>query len=262
MKRLPSAEQLAKLPKRAMVCYAARAAMRVFPLYTGDEPAVARAIEVAAQYAGGDASTSLRHTIANTAQEAKSLVSLLQSGHFGIPTVHVVHAVYAAADAVCAAALVDRPAGEDAARDAAHAAHAVIEAIDATDDPASPEAAEWSAPDAKATRNASILDYEAIKALAPHIGDGPWDPSESGPLGRLWPLGAPGWWPESETCKGKALRVSIEVRDDATTEELAALAEDMSTRLNKHCLNVDGDGVLLSPEIEVREPSREEVPSA
>ena len=179
----PQEEDLRKLPRWAIVAFAARCARRVQPLfakYWKDAPkehieAVDRAItlsEASARVGRPEASLSDAADAARVAAAAYAAVDA---------------AAYAAADAADAAAYaaVDARAAADAAVDARAAARAAAyaaarAAADAAD------AAAWS-------------DYDRLLELATAerwAHDAPVDPDRLGPL---WPSGEPQGWPTAHT---------------------------------------------------------------
>jgi hypothetical protein len=166
-------DRLKALPLRAIVAFAARCARRVQPLTSSlpehGRDAVERAIQVAEGFACGDDLTGAAARAADVAADAWADAD----------------AADAAADAARAAANAARAAAWAADADAATAARAA-DAADAAADAAR----------AAADAAADALDLNRLIALnlgRPGTRGSPIDPSEAGPLGPLWPNGAPDW---------------------------------------------------------------------
>jgi hypothetical protein len=175
---LPTEEDLDQLPLRAIVAYAVRCAKRVqprfrlaksIPDYSTHQAAVAKAVKLAEAFCVRDdvdaaAAADAADTAAYDAADAQ---------------------IKAAADAAaCAAAACEaaNPADDaapayDAACAAGYAASACGEHAEAF--------AEAAAGDYERLLE---LDYDGWSDFGP-----PVDPSEKGPLGPLWPRGAPRW---------------------------------------------------------------------
>jgi hypothetical protein len=185
--------RLRRLPLRAQLAFAARCARRVQPLATRvpDDPAkheaVERAIHVAEQLARGDRVTQAE---AGSAYDgARDAARSAWDG--GDPTAS--RARDAAAYTAQAASHV-RPGSR--LGPAADASRAAFYAYNDSGDAA-------NAVEARATFDAAASsDLTQLARLklgtSPNLGAA-IDPSESGPLGPLWPKGAPEGWPDDRT---------------------------------------------------------------
>ena len=185
--------RLRRLPLRAQVAFAARCARRVQPLATrlSDDPAnheaVERAIRVAEQLARGDRVTPVE---AESAYEgARDAVRAAWDA--GDPTAS--RARDAAAYAAQAASYASQG---PRLGPAANASRAAFYAYNDSSDAANVVKAR-AAFDAAASSNLTKLARLKLGAF-PKLGD-PIDPSESGPLGPLWPKGAPEGWSDDRT---------------------------------------------------------------
>jgi len=203
-------ERLARLPRRAVVAFAARCARRVQPvthvLPQLDRDVIDRAIAVAEAFANGDA------VVAGAARAAEDALygaakAGTEAGDWAAAWAARAAAWAAKAAAGDAGAAAGAAAG-DAAWAAAWAARAAVKPTDldawygstaerleeaAFDASVSGEAAAWAA---------AASDLERLIALKrgePDTPGAPIDPSESGPLGPLWPQGMPEWYTEAAT---------------------------------------------------------------
>jgi hypothetical protein len=173
---LPSRGELAKLPPKAIVAYAARCARRVESVFAqamSQRPdlvsVVNRAIRQAEQFAAGELA-AVESSVAETADAAA----------------HLVHGA-GAVDAADAAAR--------AAHAAARAAHAAIDAAHATARAAHAAAfaasfaafAAADVADAAAFVHAANLDFQRLRELTQSAGDVRISLTDGGPLGPLWP---------------------------------------------------------------------------
>jgi hypothetical protein len=195
----PLSEQLSKLPRRAIVAFAARCARRVQPLADNlpeeHRAAIDQGIAAAEAFARGDDNAEASADVAEVASGATAAAA----GATGGP----VRAAAAARAAEAAAMTIDatiwatmtaeanaratRTMGRKMGLPSGWAAAAAFDAAEATGDD-SASTAIWAA-----TRG----DIERLLALGlgdPGTPGSPIDPSESGPLGPLWAEGEPAWF--------------------------------------------------------------------
>jgi hypothetical protein len=202
-------EDLKRLPLRAIVAFAARCARRVRPLYrlpTDDpgaaehEHAVERVLKMAESFAAGERSVvaesnDTRAAAARAAGAAGAKYLVLDDPSVGATTLTAAALAAASAEAASASA--------EAAADRIPAT--ALEAADRAAD-AALSAAARATDELTTIRTAVAADYERLIQLRlgnhPDLGD-PVDPSESGPLGPLWPDGEPEWF-----LKGREINVS------------------------------------------------------
>jgi multidrug efflux pump subunit AcrA (membrane-fusion protein) len=180
---LPSKAELNGLPRRAMIAFAGRCALRVQPLFKHGWPEAPKKYLDAIDRA----------------------VTLVQTSAVSPVSTSDLHGAYAgAARAAYAAARVDAAArAADAAAYAARAAHAARAAYAraaayAADATAAAAAAATAATAATATAAAMRRDFELLKAAAEReqwTNDTPVPPEFFGPL---WPDGEPDGWPVKE----------------------------------------------------------------
>ena len=173
-------ERLARLPRRAVIAFAARCARRVQPLTHAlpqqDRDTIDWGLASAEAFAKGAAAAR-----ADTRADARAAAARAAAAR--------------AADAAWTAARAATTAWAADARAAAAAADWAANAAAAADWAAN--AADWA--DARA---AAASDLDRLIALNPGEPDalgGPIDPSEAGPLGPLWPQGVPQWYTEAAT---------------------------------------------------------------
>ena len=176
---LPSREDLAKLPARAIVAYAVRCARRVEPRYAAamsDRPdliaAVGSAIQQAERFASGDA-TVLDDAIADAADRAARAAHTAAVADAADAAARAAHAAARAAHAAVDAAHVTARAAHAAAFAASFAAFAAADAADAA-----------------AFVHAANHDFQRLTELARSGEDLAISPSEDGPLGPLWANGS------------------------------------------------------------------------
>ena len=232
-------DKLARQPQRALVAFAARCARRVQPLTkdlpSKDREAVERAIRVAEDFARGEIIVDAEAAIA----DADEVV-------FGALT-------------PAAAAFSARAAAKTAAlADAAFTARARAAAFDAA-----------KASAAYSFRATDIWnDTEKLNTLnlgqPGTLGD-PIDPSEDGPLGSLWPNGAPDWYtnPPSEamaSAESSPDRLVLEayIDESADTEEVADALAKLGYALNAYHIASGGNGLVID-DWEIRVPAPEPV---
>jgi hypothetical protein len=237
---MPSVDDLEKLPLLALVAFAARCARRVQPLYRlpKDYPhkieyerAVERALQMAETFAAGMANILV------------------------VDKVVADHTVMAAVEAEAAKAAAEAAvyAAEAASNAARPSGAAVVTAVTATDENAK---AAVDKPFSGYVARAAESDYEKLLAL--DLGNYPdlgrtVDPSESGPLGPLWPDEAPGWYVNAlEADSGPATPVDIyfdvaEFGDEEIAEILGRFSDLY------HALSGD---VLVIDRTETLDPSR------
>ena len=178
---LPTEDDLKRLPLLAIVAYTVRGAMRVQPLYrlawgitdfAKHEAAVEQAISVAVRFCLGD--------------DVRAVVDAACNGAFSA-------AGAASHEAAKAAALAASRA----------AANAAIKSVGRLTNRAAINADAVCVADAQGERGVRT-DYDRLLELNlgdyPDLGD-PIDPTETGPLGALWPEGAPEWFTDPATYK-------------------------------------------------------------
>ncbi len=167
---LPTEEEIATLPRRAIVAFAARCARRVQPLFKAKWPGAREEGYCAAV----DRAITLSEQIAATAD------------------------ANAGTDTYLAANPAQHAAANAAGAHAAHAAHAAEAAVDAAvgDHAANAHAAANAANDAGGVGAHAIrCDFELLRHAAAHLDwtdDTPVPPEFYGPL---WPMGIPDGWP-------------------------------------------------------------------
>jgi hypothetical protein len=183
---------------RAQVAFAARCARRVQPLAMRlpadprNREAVERAIRVAEEFARGN------QVSPHTGRAAADAARAVATDAWAAKDTAASYAANAACYAANAAAAYTVTAGRDGATKVAGAA--VYAYTDA--------AASARAGDARVAFDAaSVSDLGKLARLKlglfPELG-APIDPSESGPLGPLWPEGKPGWWQDYRTTEPTA----------------------------------------------------------
>jgi hypothetical protein len=206
-------EELKLLPLSALVTFAARCARRVHGLFRlpDDHPgrrehegAVTRAVETAERAAAieprrySDVGASLAAVHASAA--ADEAIAVATGAQEGAVTIAAKTAAAAARAASSAAQVVDAASaalGAEAAKVGGTVFEQFGERAVSAAKAASDYAVEAAAPfDASSVKLALAADYETLR----HLGGGhfknsgePIDPSESGPLGPLWPDGEPEW---------------------------------------------------------------------
>jgi hypothetical protein len=203
-------ERLARLPRRAVVAFAARCARRVQPrthaLPQQGRDAIDRAIASAEAFAKGDsrvADAAEAAARAAAAEAADAWNATWAADADSRAAARVAAAAWGADAAAWAAARAAARAAADAwAADAAEATDAAW-AADAAE--AAAAAAADAAAARAATRTATSSDLDRLIALnlgQPGTLGAPIDPSEAGPLGPLWPQGVPEWYTEAATGTG------------------------------------------------------------
>jgi hypothetical protein len=253
MSEIDVKESLKQLPLRAQVAFAARCARRAQPFSirpdtaSWQSEAIERAIRIAEQFARGNpVEAAAAGAASNSAANAAA------------------YAADAAAWAANAAAAPD-------AVTALNAADAVVRT--ATDAAWAANAA--AAPDAEAADAAARSDIYKLSDLKlgsfPALGN-PIDPSESGPLGTLWPTDVPDFLkpsrsggettgiPEAQASEPQPelLVLEAEVNEFADTEEVAGALADLCYALNAYHIAAGGNGLVID-EWEIRVPSPETV---
>ena len=176
---LPSREDLAKLPSRAIAAYAVRCARRVEPQYAAamsDRPdlvaAVGCAIRQAERFASGEAS-GVEDAVADAADAAARAAHTAAVADAADAAARAAHAAARAAHAAVDAAHVTARAAHAAAFAASFAAFAAADAADAA-----------------AFVHAANHDYQRLADLARSGEDLAISLSEDGPLGPLWSTGS------------------------------------------------------------------------
>lgn len=205
-KRIPTKEEISKLPKWAIVAFVARCARRVQPLIGSAWPqaptkhvtALDAAITLAerAAAAGGtttdDAIHASRAAVNDAADAARALAAALEVNLIRASAHAAAHAAVISAAALGSAASVEPSYAVD---DAVKAARAALEA-----------ALECSPRFGIATGVAIRTDFEILSAaaLAGHWTDEtPVSPEVFGPM---WALGFPAGWPHRAALLGDPLR--------------------------------------------------------
>jgi len=241
--QLPTEDDLIKLSRRGMVCYAVRCAMRVVHLtkcYADLYKKTMACIEVATRFclattatqaaniadkaakvgntAKGAAATYAADAAADTAYSAYTLAAASAAAYAAS---YAAETTYAAAYAT-AYGFVRSADADDACDTYAHAANTRAGKA------ASAEAAAVVAIcDRKVVVNAgyaTIADYQKLRKLtgrqARELGD-PIDPGEDGPLGPLWPESAeePTTWKETEPDETPILKVYFDESSGITEDE-------------------------------------------
>jgi hypothetical protein len=224
---LPTEKDLRRLPLRAIVAYAARCAWRVKSLYRlpddyPDKPrheeAVDKAISAARYYAADQVFAGIiRSAFAagdDAAAAADSAAGAAIAGDDAAAAADSARAAAAAARAAATAAAADR-ATVSSARMAADSAALSVAWIA---HPPNMTPAETDR-DAR-TCAAARADFHRLLDLDlgrfPEPGN-PVDPSESGPLGPLWPDGAPEWYVRAT----EPVVVKVDTDSAAASESLA-----------------------------------------
>lgn len=227
---LPSKDELARLPRRALMAFAGRCARRLQPLFTHSWPgapkehveAVDRAIALVQTSAVSPVSTS------DLAAAAKAAYAAAADAKGGLAAL----AAYAAADAAAFADAFGDAFG-DAAVDAADAAaNAVYDHADAT----------------------AVMrrDYELLSAAAKREA---WNDDTSVPpefFGPLWPDGEPEGWPEDEKGTPKSFGMVIDPgeADAETIREVMSALSDLHEVHTGYGLTYEVDGSLILAEVE------------
>jgi len=206
-------EQLTELPLRAIVAFAVRCARRVQPL--GHVLTEYRQIEVddaiasAEGFARGGKAVRAAGAAARAANAARAAARAVDAARAAAAKAAADSEWVDADDAAAAAAWANAAVhAADAAACAARAANAARAAdVAAADAAAAAEAAEDTARAAwdtgrAAARAAARGDLQRLRALKlgrPGTLGQPIDPAEGGPLGPLWPGGAPAWYTHPPT---------------------------------------------------------------
>jgi len=241
-KGIPTEQEIAQLPRLAVVAFAARCARRVQPLFDGGEPE-RRALQDTIQYAESegygkyipyhDACTAIEATVAaandNTAANAANDANAYAANAAASAAVNAANAANANAN--------DAAKANDAAREAAHAAIVANKAIGAY----------------AAVQRAIRSDFVRLMEAARRKN---WTNATPVPLeffGEMWPDGEPDWVSNAaqtaERHETKALEVLIDP-GDASKEDLAELYFELS-KLYKM---LGGPGIDFRI-IETREPA-------
>lgn len=198
MADLPTEDDLKQLPLRMIVALGARCALRVRPLYrrySKDAPAIDRAIQAAERFVDGTRREPRDGPQPDAAIDAAAGVAARRAAD---SVRHIVLSYIAAS-----------LGGQDeAAQEALSAAAAAAYA--AASHAASRTARTRAADSERAAQEASAhivaavaFDFGQLSRLSIKRGQSPFelgdpiDISEDGPLGPLWPDGAPSGWPPS-----------------------------------------------------------------
>lgn len=199
MADIPTQEEIAKLPRLAIVAFAARCARRVQPLFGGGEKhttAVRIAIEVSEQCAAGNEATD-PHTAAHGARVGTGSAVAATAGSAAA-------ASYAATSAGNATAM-------SAAKPAAAAASCAASSVDYAKE--------------AATTAAIRRDFDLLLEASEREN---WDDDTPVPpefFGPMWPDGEPEGWPKGEGRShppAKTVFVSYSYRDAEALHELQA----------------------------------------
>jgi hypothetical protein len=238
-------DDLKQLPLRAIVAFVARCARRVQPLYrlpegcprkAEHETGVDLVIQAAERFALGDlAAYDAAYDAARAAVRAADNFIL---------DVAIDEALEGELDVVLRAAR--------AAHDVANAAYATLGyALDARPALDVAHVAHVAARVAARAGDAAYTDYENLLALRlskfPDLGQA-IDPSESGPLGPLWPDGAPKWFARnfgSGTGENGELVVEIEVPDGVSDDEVLSAVERISLAADDLHRSLGGHGLRV-----------------
>jgi hypothetical protein len=261
--------ELANLPLRAIVAFAARCARRVRPLAASlpedSRVAIDQAITVAEAFARGDKAVGAAVT-------AGAAVGAARGAEIDGVTETAVGAAWAAAqaaEAVQAAKAAEAfgaaadnnfavQAAEAADQTARCAALAVGNATLAVRSAALAVKAIASVTDRDHAILADIEQIIAFRLGEPGTLGSPIDPSEAGPLGPLWPGGEPAWLRKlddegykalglDEPADAAELAVEVEVPEDASDEDVLTLvdqlvlhADNLHRSLGGHGLKIEG----------------------
>jgi hypothetical protein len=272
-------DQLARLPLRAIVAFAARCASRVRPL-ADDLPedyraVIDRAISIAEAVAQGDSTAKAAETAVAAAKAIKPVKTDRPSA-LAAETATLA-ALVAGSVALTTKGVTEAGRAETAARIETAARVAAKAALTAR------AAGDFS--------GASRVDVERLIALdlgEPAPLGSPIDPSESGPLGRLWPGGAPYWYTdppkpadaavgighiqlEDAALSGHAIAtppaydmapgrlfLETEVSEYADTEEVAEALARLGYALNAYHIARGGNGLVID-DWQILVPSAEPV---
>jgi hypothetical protein len=191
------ADELCKLPLRAIVAFAVRCARRVEPLTARlGEPSkdiVNNAIATAQAFANGvslDMNTFDEAARAATRAADVVLYGSALGSTIGTHAANAARAAWAAAETARAAHACIRAIGVGARAGADFEAKLAAQTAGAADDAATAAAGVDAA-------NAARADLSRLLGLnlgGPGESGQPINASESGPLGSLWPAGAPEWY--------------------------------------------------------------------
>lgn len=203
-KLLPTPDDLRSLPTRAVMAFAARCCRRIQPLYElplgqQNETSLEVPLCAAESFAKGDEPI----TAADAARLAAALAHVANAAHYAAHAWSCVepwqnrHRNDPAANAAAAYAEEEARGYRQRACEEARAAANAMEAGEAGD--IATLAAQiarvathvTASHVAAKTRPAVAADFLHLQDM-PHA-EGPFDPSESGPFGPLWPVGEPSW---------------------------------------------------------------------
>lgn len=230
---LPTSEELATLPRWAIVAFAARCARRVLPMFkhvlaeapqkqVQDLDQAVTAAEQAAAEAGGDG------VLNATAGDQALTISLSTPSPVAAS---IATAAFNASHAVNYARLGPRQGVVDAGISAA------IVAVTIT----------------SVSGNAVRIDFDRLRKAAAQekwTDDTPVPPSFFGPL---WPEGPPPRWPaQEEPSEGKELVLQIEVPEDATEEQVREVIRQLVGHADDYDRANGGHGLKVSS-IEITE---------
>lgn len=292
MNEFSTADQVRSLPRRAQVAFAVRCARRVQPLVEGmtveGKKAIERALAMSEDFCRGDdvaaadasaadaysnASIAARDTASDAAYAARLIRGADAPGHPARAAKAVssddakAAASYDAAGAAARAAAATSAAAagaDDWDAEVADAADSAVRASEAADYAYSDHSVAAFAADA-----ASTADLHRLQSLVRDTEDlQGWkiDPSESGPLGPLWPDGAPDWFtnPPKANYSSPVLdeaeepgRLILEAYVDefADTEEVATALANLGYALNAYHIAAGGNGLVVDDwQIFVPEP--------
>jgi hypothetical protein len=246
-------EDLARLPLRAVVAFAARCARRVLPLFMQDArvsdgkvdaEAVERAVRIAEDSGAGLPVSAAEAVAAEVeAEAAAEPVHRVVGGDGTVMSVPSLGLAGAASNrAAAAAASAARFEADKNIRAAANSAAW-----------AGAYACEAGGPAAKA---AVERDWALLKAVAETFrpsGAAAFPPEFFGPL---WPDGEPPGWPSSSEVPAddEQLVVDIEIPEGATDEEVKAASEELALKLDA-LHRAYGGGGLKVDSLEALEPA-------
>jgi hypothetical protein len=246
-------EELALLPRHALIACVARCARRVQPLYEEQSGAKHRrsledAIALAEAFASGKQTGRPVAQAGHRAREKSEAAGRAAKRIKARGAVHVADAVACAARATSYATGFFGHGSEGDKRTAYLCAfEAFNQALHAI--PSDSEAEALIEAAAEDTARLRGISHEGPDQLGE-----PVDPSESGPLGSLWPQGAPAWWRnqnEAGDCAQSAddtheLVIEIDVPDDYSdraileaAREVALLADESHRAQGGHGLKID-----------------------
>ena len=187
---LPTEDELKKLPLLAIVAYAVRCARRAQPIFAAipnlatHGAAVEQAISFAERFCVGKDLNAAVDAVERAAERAADAAAVARQFAGGNAAALAAGAAQAAAQATAAVedSWADPNTADRVVRAATYAAGRASRAV--------------AADRCAAVSAAARADYDRLRSLNlgtyPELGQ-PIDPTETGPLGPLWPEGPPEW---------------------------------------------------------------------